>query len=201
MLLYYGKIINIALYYFSLMASFPQIPKEILMKAKRGDIAAFETILFAYEKPIFNYIRRVVGGAPDAEDITQETFIKFYTHIGSLDPEKNIKSFLFTIATRTAYDWLRKKQKQPKIFSFDDTEFPVETIGDDSTYYNVERLTGLEEALEKIKPQQKSILMLFYREGFSYQEIADIFNLPINTVKTHLRRAKQSLREELSSQI
>lgn len=186
------------LYYFLLMASFPHIPKEILIKAKRGDTAAFEAILFAYEKHIFNYVRRIVGRAQDAEDITQETFIKLYTHIGSLDPEKNIKSFLFTIATRTAYDWLRRTQKQPIILSFDDPEFPAETIGNDSAYYSVEQLAGLEEALEKIKPQQKAILILFYREGFLYQEIADILDIPINTIKTHLRRAKQALHKELT---
>lgn len=179
------------------MPPFPRFSEDIIERARRGDIAVFEMILFAYERHIFTYVSRLVGNTQNAEDITQETFIKLYTHLSSLDSGKNIKSFLFTIATNTAYDWLRRMQKQPEILPLDDYEVPAETIHDDSSYYNAGQLVYLEPALEKIKPLQKAVLLLFYREELSYQEIADTLVLPLNTVKTHLRRAKQALHKEL----
>ena len=95
-----------------------KIDKNILIRAKAGDLEAFECILSFYEKAIYNYCLRILKNSHNAKDVTQETFIKVYTHRKLIDPEKNIKTWIFTIAKNTTIDFLRKK----KSINFSDLE-------------------------------------------------------------------------------
>ena len=166
--------------------------KDILALAKNGDVNAFEQILSFYEKAVFNYCLRITKNRGEAEDVTQETFIKIYTHRKLIDPEKNIKTWIFTIATNTAYDFLRKKKRK------NETSLEDETIYDLKTYYPKESVqSDVEKALEKINPEYKKALVLFYQQGFKYEEIAEILAIPVNTVKTHISRGKEELKELL----
>lgn len=173
--------------------------KELLVVAQKDDLAAFEKILSHYEKMIFNHVLRFVGRRPEAEDLTQEVFIKFYKNLKTVDPEKNFKAWLYKIATNTVYDWLRVQKRQKEI-SFGGTE-EFETIAGDAAYIEIEdswSTLEFEVAMSKIKPYHKNILMMFYRESLSYQEIAEALSRPINTIKTILFRAKQELKEILT---
>lgn len=174
-------------------------PKEIetLKAAKNGNLAAFEKILFQYEKMILNYAYRFVNNRQDAEDLTQEIFIKVYRSLRLVDPENNFKAWVYKIATNTIYDYLRKKQKNKELLILDDPERPFETIDNKSSYRNIEADRDIECALQKIKPVYRSALLLFYYQDFTYQEIAKILSMPVNTVKTCLNRAKTALREDL----
>jgi len=170
--------------------------------AKHGSLGAFERVLSLYERPLFNYVLRLVRHRQDAEDVTQETFIKFYRHLASLDAEKNGKALLYKIATNTAYDWLRKKKSRRELFIVDDPNVHFETIDPRSPYHErqaKEDAEVLERALGRIKPLHRSVLLLFYKQEFTYQEIAAILSLPLNTVKTALRRGKAALKNELPS--
>ena len=69
----------------------------------------FETLVYEYQKPIFNHILRIIQSKEDATDCAQETFIKIYNNRESLDPSKNLKSFIYRVATNTSIDFLRKK--------------------------------------------------------------------------------------------
>ena len=170
------------------------INQDILIRARAGDLDAFEAILSFYEKAIYNYCLRILKNSANAKDITQETFIKVYTHRRSIDPSKNIKTWIFTIATNTVYDFLRGKKRKMEI-SLDENS---ETISSFEAYYPEEGLVSdVEKALEKINPEYKKALLLFYQQGFQYQEIAEILKMPINTVKTHISRGKEELKEVL----
>lgn len=173
--------------------------KNLLVAAKSGDLDAFEKILFKYERGIFGYIYRMVSQKQDAEDLTQDTFVKLYKNRANIDTERNFKSWLYKIATNTVYDWLRQKKRTPKIEPLDESELRFETIEAGGTYYYTGSTNDndIEASLQKIKPIYKTVLLLLYREGLTYQEIADSLNLPINTVKTYLRRAKQDLKKAL----
>lgn len=170
--------------------------KKLLIEAKGGSIEAFEKILFFYEKPIYNYIYRLVKQKQDAEDLTQATFIKLYKSLKSINLDKNFKSWLYKIATNTTYDWFRKKKREAEMLVTEPDEY-FETLEPDEAYYSTEDIQALDNALDKLKPIHKSVLLLFYKESLQYQEIAEALNLPINTVKTHIYRAKESLRHNL----
>jgi len=173
-----------------------KVDKDILIQAKRGDLHAFEYILSFYEKAIYNYVLRIVRNSQNAKDITQETFIKVYTHRKDIDPEKNIKTWIFTIATNTAYDLLRGKKRKNEI-SIDEDD---ETISSLQTYYVQEGLiSDVDKALTQINSEYRKALVLFYQQGFEYKEIAEILGVPINTVKTHISRGKEQLKEKLKN--
>ncbi len=174
---------------------------KILQLAQKGNLWAFEQILLAYEKPLYNYIYRNVGHQQTAEDLTQDTFVKVYKNLKKIKPNDNFKSWLYTIATNTVYDFHRKKHHVTEIFIIDDPESNFETIAPEQTYTIVEKISAAEDvnkALEALKPEFKTVLLLFYKNDFSYEQIASILNKPINTVKTYLHRAKKALKDELT---
>jgi len=125
--------------------------------------------------------------------------IKLFKNIKNYDETKNFKAWLYKIATNTVYDYLRRKQKNNEFLILDEIS-ELETNGQDHTYVLVGEEYGadLENALDKIEPHYKTTILLYYQQGFNYQEIAEILNIPINTVKTHLFRAKQALKKELT---
>ena len=176
------------------MHNIGNVDKNILIRARAGDLEAFEYILSFYEKPIYNYCLRILKNSHNAKDVTQETFIKVYTHRKLIDSEKNIKTWIFTIATNTAYDFLRGKKRKQEV-SLDEEN---ETISSFEAYYPKEGLVSdVDGALEKINLEYKKALLLFYQQGFEYKEIAEILSMPINTVKTHISRGKEQLKEIL----
>lgn len=158
---------------------------------------SFEGLLRRYEKPIFNYAYRLLARREDAEDIVQNTFLNLYRHWRRIDPEQNVKAFIYKIATHEAYDLLRKRRRATELFIIDDPDVRFETIDRESPYSSVEMDADIGTALGKISPLYRSVLLLFYKEDFTYEQIASLLALPINTVKTRIRRAKQALREHL----
>jgi RNA polymerase sigma-70 factor (ECF subfamily) len=180
------------------MANMETVDKDILIRAKAGDLGAFEYILSFYEKAVYNYCLRILKNTHNATDVAQDTFIKVYTHRKSIDPSKNIKTWIFTIATNTAYDLLRGKKRKPEI-SLDENN---ETNSNFETYYSKKEeglVSDINQALEQINPEYKNALLLFYQQGFQYQEIADMLEMPINTVKTHISRGKEQLKDKLKN--
>lgn len=177
--------------------------REALLELKSGNLAAFEKILFAYEHRILNYIYRFVNRREDAEDLTQETFIRFYTNIEIIDPDNNFKGWLYKIATNIVFDWLRKekraKEKSPKVRI--DTEYLLETsnIGgyETSALREIEDIDEVKRAMRNLHPMHQSILILFYWDGFSQPEIARLWGIPLGSVKTRMRQAKQELKKVL----
>ncbi|HVU06688.1 MAG TPA: RNA polymerase sigma factor [Candidatus Paceibacterota bacterium] len=170
------------------------IPPEILERARKGDILAFEEIVSTFEKPLWSYLVRLVGSKDDAEDLIQDTFVKIFKHIKAIDPSKNIKSWIYTIATNTAYDFLRKKKRQATT----ELDEEYETKPDSASYYSVSTEDNIETkdvaaAIDRLNLLYRGPIILYYKDGFSYEEIADMLSIPINTLKTRLSRAKKQL--------
>lgn len=177
------------------------VATEIVLAAQRGDVQAFEHIVLQYERSIYTFIYRMIGQSEDAEEITQETFIKIYTHIGTYNPKKNLGSWIFTIARRAVYDRLRKLRRERKriILSeaeqLDDYQPNTPQTQEASAAQSID----LQAALRRLHPRHKEVLLLYYWHGFSYVELAHILSLPLNTVKSLLHRAKKAVLLEMST--
>lgn len=171
--------------------------KELVEKSVQGDIHAFEQLLFRYEKQVFYYILKFINQKENAQDVTQETFIKVYRSLKTFDPEYKFKTWLYTIATNTTYDWLRKDKKNKEVFIIDNPDSHFETIDERASYKEIEDKELLEKLMQNLKPAYKSALLLYYYDGMKYEEIAQILGVPINTVKTYLSRAKAQLQKEI----
>ncbi len=171
------------------------LDKNLILLARKGNLKAFDAIINVYQKAIYNHLYRFVGSADDAADLAQDTFVKLYKNRKKIDPEQNFNAWLYKIATNTAYDWLKKKKRHPEDLIIDDADAGFETIEAKQSYYKmpVADSIDLENALIKIKPIYRQLLLLHYQQGFSYEEISEIVSQPLNTVKTGLHRAKKEL--------
>ncbi len=170
------------------------IPVETIERAKKGDMFAFEQIISEFEKPLWNYLVRLSGSKDDAEDLIQDTFVKVYKHIKTIDSTKNIKSWIYTIATNTAYDYLRKRKREALV----ELDEEYETNAENTAYYSVSVEENMESkdvsaAIDRLDVLYKGPILLYYKDGFSYEEISEMLSIPINTLKTRLSRAKKQL--------
>lgn len=179
------------------------ITQEILHAAKRGDMLAFEQIVFAFEKPVYAFIYNMVRHKEDTADLTQETFIKVFLHLNEYDESRVLSTWIFSIAKYTTYDWLRKKQRRKGVivaWDHDASPFVPDMQTRNQETEMLAKQLDLDAAMHRIKPQQKQILRLFYWKGFAYNEIAFQLGKPLNTIKTLIRRAKEALRHHLSEE-
>lgn len=180
-----------------------------------GDEESLDILIQSYLKPIYSFVYRYVGNAKDAEDITQEVFLKVWRHIKKFDRNRSFKTWLFTIAKNTALDILKKnrassggKKEMPFsdfIVSGEENEEAIsifENISDPAAL-PIELLERkdlkaiLDAAMEKLDLKYRMVLFLRYNDHFSFQEISESLEEPVDTVKSRHRRALIKLRELL----
>ncbi|HOX40863.1 MAG TPA: sigma-70 family RNA polymerase sigma factor [bacterium] len=175
------------------------IDRATIEQATKGSISAFERIVCEYEKPVFFFSLRYVRNRHDAEDIVQEVFLKIFKNLSRFDLQKTFSTWIFAITQNTVFDWLRKRRRSREVLILDDPNFVFENyllVKNETTKRNSHIDIGL--AFRKLKPVYRSVINLFYQEGLEYSEISRKLNLPLNTVKTYLYRAKRSLRKAMS---
>jgi len=155
-----------------------------------------ESLVNQYLKSVYNFILRIVSDKNEAEDITQEVFIKVWKNLKKFDPEKNFKAWLFTIARNTTIDFLRKRKNilfTEKEEGFEETIPDIEPLPDE-IFLRKELGKELEMALSKIRPDFREIIILHYIENMTFEEIGGIVGKPFNTVKSHHFRALHQIR-------
>ena len=184
---------------------------DLVSLAQEGKEAAYRELIRRYERPVFSLIFRMVRDREIAEDLAQDTFIKVLNHIDRYRPEFKLSSWLFKIANNVAIDHLRKRQLET--VSIDGSPHAASAAEVEATQMDVaaRQETALEEmeakeigkaiegAIESLRPEYRSCIMLRHVEGRSYEEIAATLDLPLGTVKTYIHRARHQLREALGS--
>lgn len=162
---------------------------------------AFEQLVQRYLKSIYNFLYQFTQDRDSLDDLTQETFIKAWKNIRKFDLKKNFRTWLFTIAKNTAYDYLKKKKTLPfSNFIDDEGNNELENISEenplsDEILMRQELAQEFEKKLQEIPDNYRLILLMRYRDDFSLQEIAEILNLSYNTVKSQHARALASLKK------
>ncbi|HET7598980.1 MAG TPA: sigma-70 family RNA polymerase sigma factor [Gemmatimonadales bacterium] len=183
--------------------------QEIVVLARAGEEAAYRELIRRYERPLFSLLYRMVRDRELAEDLAQETFIKALNAIESYRPEFKFSSWIFKIANNAAIDHLRRRELDtlslegsPHAETPEAMEATALQIGDrqESPLDTVEakELGGqIEAAIATLRPEYRSCILLRHVEGRAYEEIAQILNLPLGTVKTYIHRARNELRQAL----
>ncbi|MBU0981130.1 RNA polymerase sigma factor [Patescibacteria group bacterium] len=186
-----------------------QSDNALLDAFQAGDNEAFNAIIERYSSPVFRLAYKFTRNPKDAEDVSQDTFLKAYENlIKHPKSELNLKPWLMTICVNLCRNLAKKK----KSFNFsdmttDEDEREFESMIEDSGPGTHERIQSKEEAgivreaIEKLPEKYQIILQMRYTEDLSYQEISDILQLPMSTVKVHLNRAKSKLKVILEAQI
>lgn len=159
-----------------------------------GDIPAFETLVRRYEKPLLAFCYRLVWSHETAEEVVQDTFFSVYRHINQVDQTRKFSSYLFAVAKNTAISRLRKNKQTYALLDED-------AMTDDMTLYEdlakKETSDMLHRAVASLDPKFGNVLSLYYFSEMSYEEIGKRLKLPVNTVRTHLRRGRAALKQAL----
>ncbi|HLM83904.1 MAG TPA: sigma-70 family RNA polymerase sigma factor [Candidatus Bathyarchaeia archaeon] len=180
------------------------IDKQLIAKVLDGEEGVFAEIVKVYLKPVYNFVYRLAGDRDVADDLTQETFVKAWKNLARFDQNKNFRTWLFTIAKNTAFDYFKKKKEIPfSTFTDEEGDNWLENISGDEILPDeiMERANlaeELENILQKLPPHYRAILLLHYKEDFSLHEIAEILDEPYNTIKSRHQRGMGNLKELLA---
>lgn len=178
--------------------------KTLIVDFLAGDQSSFTHLVENNLPIIYRYAFRLTRDEGDAQDITQETFVKVWRNISKFDLNKNFRTWILAIAHNTALDLLRKKKDL--VFSEFDTNEGGNTIADTladpsplppEIFAHAENKKLLDHAMSKLPLNVREVLVLHYHEGLTFAEIGDILEKPLNTVKSQHKRALDSLREIL----
>lgn len=167
----------------------------IITNVLAGDTDAYSELVSRYHVGLIIHCERLLGDRNEAEDIAQEAFIKGFNSLDSFDSDKaRFSTWLYKIATNKALDILRKNKR---VLPTEDVEQLAETAAPD--YELEETKRTVRDAVAKLEPPtHRQAIEAYYWRGESYQQIAASLDVPINTIRTWLHRAKKQLRSDLS---
>ncbi len=184
--------------------------KDLVVFARSGSEQAYRELLGRYQRPVFSLIYRMVRDRESAEDLAQETFVRVFNNIESYNPKFKFSSWIFKIATNLTIDALRRKEL-PTVsidgsrYARTDDEIEASRVTVASDDENPEeRLEAkelgeeIEGAIGQLRAEYRTAILLRHVEGRPYEEIAEIMEVPLGTVKTYIHRARMELRETLA---
>lgn len=169
------------------------IDLDLIYKVMNGDGEAFGALVKAHRGDIYAIALSMTGNPTDAEDITQETFIRAYLNISQLESPERFGAWLNRIAQNLCRDWIRKNAQQflpiDDLFAEEQLTFPAA----DERMLNEDFGKALASAISSLKPGDRQILKLFYGYGFKYSEIMRVNNIPYSAASSRLHKAKKRL--------
>jgi RNA polymerase sigma-70 factor, ECF subfamily len=174
--------------------------KKLIQQYLTGDSKSLDFLIEKYLKQIYGFIYKNVGSTSDAEDITQEVFVKVWKNIRKFDQNKSFKPWIFQIAKNSSIDFLRKKKSIP--FSRFENEKGQNALVDNiiakpmNLIENLSDKKTLAAAMYGLNEKEQKIVSLRY-DGMSFKEISEIVRESINTVKSRYRRTILNLRKNI----
>ncbi len=165
-----------------------QSDEELMLSFKKGDIPAFRELFERYKNPVFAFVRRRLNDPGRAEEITQDIFLALVQRRNGYEARASFRTYLYKIAlNRVAEEHRKRSRSEPLAASWEATGG-----GDPSAVQQVR------EALGRLEPEQREVVLLREYEGLSYQEISQVLGVPVGTVRSRLFRAKLALRDLLA---
>ncbi len=166
--------------------------RDLVAKARRGNVDAYNLLVSRWERRVFNYILRRVGNREDAMDIAQDAFLKAYQNLGKLDDPSRFAPWLFRIAHNESFSLLRKSK--PEVGELGEPE----PLPPGPRMLPIETSIAVNAALERLSPEQKEAVVLKVYQGFKFEEMAEILGCPVSTVKSRLYTALELLKRTLA---
>ncbi|MFQ5708604.1 MAG: RNA polymerase sigma factor [bacterium] len=178
---------------------------KLIKKAIEGDETAYKELLDNYRGAIFNLLYKMVRNREETEDLVQEAFMKAFKALPSFNEEYAFSTWLYKIAINNCIDHIRKKRL--KTYSIDKPvsakdgelgrEFPDTSMSPDKDLLSEEKSNIIEAAIGELPKNYKTVIVLRHAEEKSYEEIAEILNIPLGTVKARIFRAREMLKKKL----
>ncbi len=172
---------------------------ELILEIKKGNTRSFQSFVEKYENNVANVCVGLLGNTPEAEEVAQEVFIKFYYKIENFRQDSSVKTYLTRIAINLSLNELKKRKRdRERYISGEDMK---QTIEAESTEPDLELKELLEKALQMIDPPLRAIVILRLVEGNSTKETAKILKIPQGTVLSRLYRAQEQLKRILKDSL
>ncbi|HLX59742.1 MAG TPA: sigma-70 family RNA polymerase sigma factor [Planctomycetota bacterium] len=166
---------------------------------RQGNLRAFTQFVREHENGLYTYVLRLVGSREEAEDITQDALLEAYKTWNQVDPETpggHVK-WCYRIARNRAFDAQRKKKPR----AIDDEELDraadARSLRPEDVYEHRVQSNSMRDSIQSLEEKYRDVLVLRYQEELSYEQIAEILEVPVSTVETRIHRAKKMLREKL----
>ncbi len=173
------------------------VSEENIRKAASGDMTAFEEIYRASSRYVFSVAYRITGNSQDAEEVTQDVFVKVYRKLGTFAFKSAFSTWLYRIAMNAAINLYRKKSKERgRNLPFDDGIDSKKFSGENETLREMEKKeseTLVRSMLESLTEGQRACVVLKDIEGLKYEEVATALGINLNTVRSRLSRAREKL--------
>lgn len=165
-----------------------------IKQAQSGDVNAFEDLYREYASFVYNVSLKMMQNETEAKEVTQDVFLKVYSKLSSYRFESAFKTWLYRIAVNTALTRLREKQRVNKVrvYMEGEAEKGVEPFEENKSFLRRDDALEVERILEKIQPDHKLCLILRELEGLSYEEMSETLEIPLNTVRSRLKRAREA---------
>ena len=185
------------------MADFEE--RDLIRQCQKGDVQAFRQLVERYEDRIYGLACSILGDPEAAKDAAQEAFIRVYRALGSFEGRSSFYTYLYRIATNVCLTFAQREQRRPDRVSIEGMQEASDMaldrfLGTDEPQNDIERI-GLREEIQKVldylSPDHRAVVVLKDIEGLSQEEIADVLDVSVGTVKSRLSRARARLRDLL----
>jgi RNA polymerase sigma-70 factor, ECF subfamily len=166
--------------------------RDLIAKARRGDVEAHNLLVSRWEKRVFNYLLRLVSNREDALDVSQDVFLKVYQSLPKLDDPARFPGWLFRIAHNEAFSLLRRRRPEGELTREPRASAPSPGL------LPIELSLAVESALGRLTEDQREAVLLKVYQGFKFEEMAEILGCPVSTIKSRLYTALDLLRTTLA---
>jgi RNA polymerase sigma-70 factor, ECF subfamily len=177
---------------------------QLVERALAGDEDACRTLVSRYERSVHNLVVRMLRNPAQAQDVTQDVFIRAFRHLASFDPAHKFSNWILRIARNAAIDAIRRREPEwVPLEAEEGRPSPAASIpapaGDDGPrrLERQETARALEAALARLRPEYREVVILRYHADLSYEEITEVTGLPLGTVKSFLHRARAEMAAEM----
>ena len=177
--------------------------EELVARSMGGDLDSFNQLVLRWERPIYPLAYRVIGRAEDARDDAQETFLRAFRALGGFKGQAKFSSWLYRITLNLCRDWIRKERRTPVSQAPEGIDI-IELAGEATPTETIEQLVGrkqlsraVSKAMSSLPEDQRTAIILKEYHGLTFQEIADMLDCPLSTVKTRLYQGLSVVRKQL----
>ncbi len=181
----------------------PSTDEELVALSVGGDLESFNQLVLRWERPIYALAYRVLGREEDARDIAQETFLRAFRALKGFKGQAKFSSWLYRIALNLCRDWIRRERRTPVAQAPEGIDL-IELAGEDAPSESIEETIGRHElgrvvgkAMATLPEDQRTAIILKEYHGLTFQEIAELLDCPLSTVKTRLYQGLSVLRRQL----
>lgn len=165
---------------------------DLVRRCLRGEADAIRRLVEQYQAEVYGLCVRLLTHRHDAEDVTQEVFLRIFRSLRRWDSSRPLKPWIVGITVNRCRTWLSQRTRRPELIDYLQDTAPAPPADD-----SAELLREIRDALAELRPEYREVFVLFHEQGHPYEEIAEALERPVGTIKTWLHRARTEVLERL----